>query len=212
MTPTNNVTERLIAQAKLGDEAAFVSLIAQVGPRLRRAIDVELEAVQHDLDATQMWNEIQEEAGRRLSEFAGSTEDEFEAWATRLALRHIRQSVRGARGVSRLLLTHHRLRLPKLLKLRKSRRHQHSTHMQRSPLTIKRRRRTTQTRPSLPATMTPSHQTLWRLEFATHTPRSRISLRFRWHRRPQRSSASTRSSRRSPKAAWALSIRLANAN
>lgn len=98
MTPTNNVTERLIAQAKLGDEAAFVSLIAQVGPRLRRAIDVELEAVQHDLDATQMWNEIQEEAGRRLSEFAGSTEDEFEAWATRLALRHIRQSVRGRAG------------------------------------------------------------------------------------------------------------------
>jgi tRNA A-37 threonylcarbamoyl transferase component Bud32/tetratricopeptide (TPR) repeat protein len=98
MAPNNNVTERLIAQAKLGDEAALISLIAQVGPRLRRAIDVELEAVQHNLEATQMWNEIQEEAGRRLSEFAGSTEDEFEAWATRLALRHIRQSVRGRAG------------------------------------------------------------------------------------------------------------------
>ncbi len=98
MAPTNNLTERLIAQAKLGGEAAFVNLIAQVGPQLRRAIDEELDAVQHNLDATQMWNEIQEVARQRLGEFSGSTEDEFVAWAERLATRHIRQSVRGRGG------------------------------------------------------------------------------------------------------------------
>ncbi|HUG67250.1 MAG TPA: protein kinase [Pirellulaceae bacterium] len=98
MAHSNDLTERLIAQAKLGEEAAFVNLIAQVGPRLRRAIDGELYAVRHDLDAVQMWNEIQDEARRQLGEFQGSTEDAFEAWAERLALRHIRQSVRGRAG------------------------------------------------------------------------------------------------------------------
>lgn len=95
MANAGNTTEKLISQAKLGDEEAFVRLVSQVGPQLRRAIDVELEAVQHDLDATQMWNEVQEEAKRRVSEFQGSTETEFEAWAERVALRHIRHSVRG---------------------------------------------------------------------------------------------------------------------
>lgn len=98
MPNADNTTERLISQAKLGDEAAFVNLIAQVGPQLRRAIDVELEAVQHDLDATQMWNEIQEESRQRIADFQGSTAKEFEAWAERIALRHIRQSVRGRGG------------------------------------------------------------------------------------------------------------------
>ncbi|MBC8351625.1 MAG: protein kinase [Planctomycetes bacterium] len=94
MPNSNDLTERLFAQAKLGVEAAFVNLIAQVGPSLRRAIDAELEAVHHDLDPTQMWNEIQDEARQRIGEFQGSTEQEFEAWMERLALRHIRHTVR----------------------------------------------------------------------------------------------------------------------
>ncbi|MDA1049622.1 MAG: serine/threonine-protein kinase [Planctomycetota bacterium] len=98
MPNSNRLTERLIAQAKLGEEAALVDLIGQLGPRLRQAIDAELEAVQHDLDATQMWNEIQDEAKRRVSEFEGTTETEFKAWAERLALRHIRYSVGGRAG------------------------------------------------------------------------------------------------------------------
>lgn len=73
----------------------MADLIVQVGPRLRRAVDAELEAVQHDLDAGQIWKDIQAEAKRRVGEFQGSTEAEFGAWAERLALRHIRYSVSG---------------------------------------------------------------------------------------------------------------------
>lgn len=95
MPNAGNTIETLISQAKLGDESSYFALIAEVGPKLRRAIDMELEAVQHDLNATQMWQEIQEEAKRRLGEFQGSTKTEFRAFAERVALRHIRQSIRG---------------------------------------------------------------------------------------------------------------------
>ncbi|MEO8496273.1 MAG: serine/threonine-protein kinase, partial [Planctomycetota bacterium] len=98
MANSNNVTEQLIARAKLGEDAALVDLIGLIGPALRRAVNSEMAAVQHNLDAAQMWNEIQSEAQRRISEFRGTTEAEFAAWTERLALRHIRYSVGGRAG------------------------------------------------------------------------------------------------------------------
>ena len=105
MANSGNSTEQLIAQAKLGEESALITLIAQVGPRLRRAVDAELDALQHDLNASQMWNEIQDEAKRRIGEFNGHTEVEFAAWAERLALRHIRYSVGGRANIETIVNT-----------------------------------------------------------------------------------------------------------
>jgi RNA polymerase sigma-70 factor, ECF subfamily len=102
MLPSEGEIDRLISQARTGDQAALSQLCACYRPFLQTIASLKLgRAMERRVDASDIVQETEIEMVRGIRSFRGKTEPELSAWLKQMLRRNIADKVRDNRAAVR---------------------------------------------------------------------------------------------------------------